>query len=87
MEERNDNAPRQLEYEYRVYKTLKGLPCIPDIHWFGVSDDYSFLVMEKLGPSLATLLSKESDAQMRGHPERANTTEAQRGISSRELTP
>ena len=58
MEERNDKAPRQLEYEYRVYKTLKGLPCIPDIHWFGVSDDYSFLVMEKLGPSLATLLSK-----------------------------
>ena len=54
MEERDDKAPRQLEYEYRVYKTLKGLPCIPAIHWFGVSDDYSFLVMEKLGPSLAT---------------------------------
>ena len=30
---------------------------------------------------LATLLSKESVVQMRGHPERANTTEAQRGIS------
>ena len=36
---------------------------------------------------LATLLSKESVVQMRGHPERANTTEAQRGISSRELAP
>ena len=35
----------------------------------------------------ATLLSRESVVQMRGHPERANTTEAQRGISSRELAP
>ena len=58
METREKDSPRQLEYEYRVYKYLKkkALPCVPSIYWYGQSKDYNFLVMEKLGPSLEVLL-------------------------------
>lgn len=60
METRDSTAPRQLEYEYRVYKHLKkeNVTCIPRILWFGQSKDYNFLVMEKLGPSLEVVLRK-----------------------------
>lgn len=60
METRDNDAPRQLEYEYRVYKHLhKGsVDCIPEVLWFGQSKDYNFLVMEKLGPSLEVVLQK-----------------------------
>lgn len=60
METREKDSPRQLEYEYRVYKYFKkrALICVPNIYWYGQSKDYNFLVMEKLGPSLEILLQK-----------------------------
>ena len=62
METREEDSPRQLEYEYRVYQYLRkgknAVDCIPNVYWYGQSRDYNILVMEKLGPSLEVVLQR-----------------------------
>ncbi len=39
------------------YKSLAGVPGIPNIHWYGTELGYNILVMDLLGPSLEDLLN------------------------------
>ncbi|KAM1618123.1 hypothetical protein ACFX1R_018315 [Malus domestica] len=45
----------QLLYESKFYKILHGGPGVPNVRSFGSEGDYSFLVMDFLGPSLEDL--------------------------------
>ncbi|KAG1470827.1 hypothetical protein G6F56_002461 [Rhizopus delemar] len=48
------NSP-QLYHEYKIYKTLKNGPSIPNCHWFGQHDGFNCLTIDLLGPSLKDL--------------------------------
>ncbi|TPX74258.1 hypothetical protein CcCBS67573_g04474 [Chytriomyces confervae] len=52
----------QLPHEYAVYQLLKPYDGFPRIYYMGTEGEYNILVMERLGPSLKTLL-KESPAE------------------------
>jgi len=47
----------QLLYEAKIYKGLAGSVGIPSIHWYGVQDAYTVMVLDLLGPSLEDLLN------------------------------
>ncbi|CAK9054165.1 Casein kinase I [Durusdinium trenchii] len=47
----------QLLYEAKIYKGLAGSVGIPSIHWYGVQDSYTVMVLDLLGPSLEDLLT------------------------------
>jgi casein kinase I family protein HRR25 len=47
----------QLEYEYKVYKTLTGGIRVPFVCWFGTECDYNTMVIDILGPSLEDLFN------------------------------
>lgn len=45
----------QLLYESKVYRTLRGGKCVPEISYYGQEYNYNILVMDLLGPSLEDL--------------------------------
>jgi serine/threonine protein kinase len=48
----------QLDFESRVYKVLRGGVGIPNVYWFGRTEDKNLaMVMEPLGPSLESLFN------------------------------
>ncbi|GLV34247.1 Casein kinase Ialpha [Carabus blaptoides fortunei] len=47
----------QLLYESKIYRTLRGGKCVPDISFYGQEGNYNILVMELLGPSLEDLFT------------------------------
>jgi len=51
------SKPRQLAYEYKIYRILAGGVGIPNVHWFGREGDFNVLVMDILGPSLEDLFT------------------------------
>jgi len=44
-----------LGYESKLYEKLKGEPGVPTMYWYGVEGDFNVLVMDILGPPLASL--------------------------------
>ncbi len=54
VEKHNCRYP-QLLYEYRVYKSMRGTPGIPTVHWCGVSGNCNLMVLDLLAESLETL--------------------------------
>ncbi|ELA46360.1 CK1/CK1 protein kinase [Vavraia culicis subsp. floridensis] len=48
----------QLKNEYRIYTDLKGCKGIALVHYFGKYDNYYYLVMDRLGPSLQDLYER-----------------------------
>ncbi|ETO16745.1 hypothetical protein RFI_20594 [Reticulomyxa filosa] len=56
LEQANTKFP-QLQYEYKIYKYLKGSIGFPGVKWYGREGDYNILVMEMLGPSLEDLFN------------------------------
>jgi serine/threonine protein kinase len=42
----------QLAWEYKIYNLLAGQVGFPKVHYYGVENEYSVLIMECLGPSL-----------------------------------
>mmetsp|Transcript_26395 Transcript_26395/g.75789 ORF Transcript_26395/g.75789 Transcript_26395/m.75789 type:complete len:419 (+) Transcript_26395:93-1349(+) len=46
----------QLLYEAKIYRILAGGVGVPAVHWYGISGEYSMMVMDLLGPSLEDLL-------------------------------
>ena len=48
----------QLLYEARIYQTLKDMPGIPTMHDTGTSAQYNFLVMDRVGKDLQTLMQQ-----------------------------
>jgi casein kinase I family protein HRR25 len=48
---------RQLEKEFKVYKTLAGGIGVPFVRWFGTECDYNAMVINLLGPSLEDLFN------------------------------
>ena len=52
----------QLQYEYKVYRTISGGPGIPRVHWFGEQGEFDILVMDLLGPSLGELMHLQGRA-------------------------
>src|SRR5690606_23265831 len=55
--EKSDTRHPQLQYEYKIYKYLKGFKGIPYVKWYGKECDFNVLVMEMLGPSLEDLFN------------------------------
>ena len=53
--EKKSTEDPQLIREYKVYAKLKGLPGFPNVYWFGVESNYTYLIMDYLGPSLDDL--------------------------------
>lgn len=47
----------QLLYEAKLYRVLSGGVGIPIVHWYGVEDSYSVMVLDLLGPSLEDLFN------------------------------
>jgi len=47
----------QLAYETKILKYLQGGSGIPNVHYYCVSGDYNFMVIDLLGPSLEDLFS------------------------------
>lgn len=45
----------QLTKEAHVYTALTGINGVPKMHWFGVTGDWSIMVLDLLGPSLDNL--------------------------------
>ncbi|KAH9912269.1 kinase-like domain-containing protein [Fomitopsis serialis] len=52
--ERVDRTRSSLEHEVTVYKNLGRMVGIPRARWFGAEDGYDVLVLDLLGPSLAS---------------------------------
>lgn len=50
-----DSKHQQLLYESKIYRILQGGVGIPNLHWFGVENNFSILVIDVLGPSLEDL--------------------------------
>lgn len=48
----------QLANEVATYKTMEGGVGIPSVKWFGVEGKYNVLIMDLLGPSIASLFGK-----------------------------
>uniref|UniRef100_A0A7S4VBG5 Casein kinase I n=1 Tax=Alexandrium monilatum TaxID=311494 RepID=A0A7S4VBG5_9DINO len=46
----------QLLYEAKIYRILAGGVGVPAVLWYGISGEYSMMVMDLLGPSLEDLL-------------------------------
>eukprot|EP00825_Cyclidium_porcatum_P029638 TRINITY_DN31597_c0_g1_i1.p1 TRINITY_DN31597_c0_g1~~TRINITY_DN31597_c0_g1_i1.p1 ORF type:complete len:303 (+),score=51.51 TRINITY_DN31597_c0_g1_i1:130-1038(+) len=46
---------QQLLYESKIYRILQDGVGIPNLHWFGVEEDFYVLVIDVLGPSLEDL--------------------------------
>ncbi len=57
LENRNTKYP-QLQYEYRVYLSLKGAIGFPKVYWCGTAGKCNVMVMELLGDSLEALYTK-----------------------------
>eukprot|EP01006_Ploeotia_vitrea_P045202 TRINITY_DN66919_c7_g4_i1.p1 TRINITY_DN66919_c7_g4~~TRINITY_DN66919_c7_g4_i1.p1 ORF type:complete len:344 (+),score=154.63 TRINITY_DN66919_c7_g4_i1:38-1069(+) len=55
--ERADSRHPQLLYEYKMYRVLGDLPCMPHVYYYGREGDYNVLILELLGPSLETLFN------------------------------
>lgn len=57
-----ENVPKkttsQLSNEYVIYNSLKGCKGIARVHFFGMADNYYYLVMDRLGPSLQDLYER-----------------------------
>lgn len=47
----------QLLYEAKVYKLLVGGVGVPAVHWYGVEGEFTYMVLDLLGPSLEDLLN------------------------------
>jgi len=47
----------QLAHEYNILRTLKGGEGIPNVHWYGVEEEYFVMVMDILGPNLEMLFN------------------------------
>lgn len=45
----------QLLYEVKLYKVLTGGTGIPNVHWYGVTDNYNCMVLDLLGQDLEEL--------------------------------
>ncbi|KAF9000714.1 kinase-like protein [Cyathus striatus] len=54
FEPRKSDAP-QLRDEYRSYRTLNGIPGVPQVHYFGQEGLHNVLVIDLLGPNLEDL--------------------------------
>lgn len=48
----------QLKNEYKIYYNLRGCKGIARVHYFAKFDNYYYLVMDKLGPSLQDIYEK-----------------------------
>ncbi|ORX89468.1 binary complex of casein kinase-1 with Cki7 [Basidiobolus meristosporus CBS 931.73] len=57
FENRKASVP-QLRDEYKVYKILSGVSCIPSAYYFGQEGAYNVLVIDILGPSLEDVFEK-----------------------------
>ena len=55
--EPKDSIDPQLYKELRVYSKLKGCIGFPHVHWFGIEGNFTYLIMDFLGPSLDDLLN------------------------------
>ncbi|ETO08801.1 hypothetical protein RFI_28585 [Reticulomyxa filosa] len=47
----------QLQYEFKIYKILKGTQGVPAVKWFTQEGEFNVLVMEMLEPSLEDLFN------------------------------
>jgi serine/threonine protein kinase len=45
-----------LKHEAQIYAVLNGTPGVPPLRSYGMEGDYNYLVTDKLGPSLETML-------------------------------
>jgi len=52
----NNNKSSRLEYEVKLYKSIKKPRGIPNIKWYGCLENKKILIMDFLGPSLDDLL-------------------------------
>jgi casein kinase 1 len=46
----------QLSYETKILKFLQGGVGIPNVHYYCISGDYNFMILDLLGPSIEDLL-------------------------------
>ena len=51
----NNNKSSRLEYEVKLYKSIKKPRGIPNIKWYGCLEKKIILIMDFLGPSLDNL--------------------------------
>jgi len=45
----------QLQFEYKIYRSMKSSIGVPKVYWYGKEGEYNILIMEMLGPSLEDL--------------------------------
>lgn len=57
--ESKDNPVKLLKHEVQVYQYLKKLSCIPTLKWYGVYNDYHYLVMPLYDCSLADIINTD----------------------------
>ena len=55
--ESSSSRNQQLQYEFKVYKTIRGGIGIPSAQYFSREGNYNVMVMELLGPSLEDLFN------------------------------
>lgn len=52
------NVKNVLKHEANIYGRCKGIKGIPQLRFYGTVDNYSYMVIDKLGESICTLMEK-----------------------------